>query len=90
MKVPKSRVLEEAVYKWYVQQRSVNANMRGLEIADAANKLARHMGIESFKASDGWLWRFRHRHGIGSNVELGEFGCAAISVVEPFSLRFND
>ena len=43
MKVPKSRELEEAVYEWYVQQRSVD--MRVLEIADAANKLARHMGI---------------------------------------------
>ena len=49
MKVPKSRALEEAVYKWYMQQRSVN--VRGLEMADAANKHARHMGMESFKAS---------------------------------------
>ena len=27
--------------------------MRWLDIADAVSKLARHMGIESFKASDG-------------------------------------
>ena len=62
MKVPESRELVEAVYKWYVQQRSVSVNVRGLEIVDAANKLARHMGIESVKASDYWLWRFRNRH----------------------------
>ena len=43
--------------------------MRGLEIVDAANKLARHVDIESFKASDGWLWCFRNRHGIGNKVE---------------------
>ena len=36
MKAPKSRELEEAVYKWYVQQRSVSVNVRGIEIADAA------------------------------------------------------
>ena len=53
MKVPKSRELENGVYKWYVQQRSVNVH--GLEIADAAKKLARRMCIESLKASDGWL-----------------------------------
>ena len=76
MKVAKSRELEEAVYKWYV-------NERGLEIADAANKLARRMGIESFKASDGWLWRFRNRHGIGNKVEHGESG----SAVEPLGLK---
>ena len=44
---------EVAVYKWYEQQRTVSEIVRGLEIAYAANKLARHMGIESFKASDG-------------------------------------
>ena len=41
MKVPKSRELDEAVYKWYMQQHSVSVNMHGLEIADAAtNSLA--------------------------------------------------
>ena len=54
--------LEEAVYKWYVLQRSVN--VRGLEIADDAYNLVRHMGIKSFKVSDGWLWRFLNRHRI--------------------------
>ena len=34
MKVPESRELEEAVYKWYVQQSSVSVNVRGLEIVD--------------------------------------------------------
>ena len=44
--------------------------MHALEIADAANKLARHMGIESCKPSDGWLWRFRNRHGIGGKPNV--------------------
>ena len=46
----------EAVYKWYVQQRSVSVIVRGIEIADAAYKHARQMGIQSFMASGGWLW----------------------------------
>ena len=50
--------LEEVVHKWYVKQRSVSVNLPGLVIADAANKHARHMGMESFKASYGWLWRY--------------------------------
>ena len=89
MKVYKSRELEEAVYKWYVQQRSVSMNVRGLEIADAANKLARHMCIESFNASDGWLWRFSNRHGVGNKVGRGEFGGADINAVEPNRQQFN-
>ena len=63
--------------------------MRVLEIADAANNIALYLGIESFKASDGWLWRFRNRHGIGNKVERGEPGRADISAVEPFRLKFN-
>ena len=83
MKVPKSRELEAAVYKWYVQQRSVN--VRGLEIADATINFARHMGIESFKTGDIWLWRFRNHHGIGKKVECGE----SSSAVEPLRLKFR-
>ena len=64
MKVCTSKELEEAVLKWYVQERSVCVNVRGTDILDAAVKLARHMGIENFTGSTGWLWRFCRRHNI--------------------------
>ena len=89
MKVHKSRELEEVVYKWYVQQHSASENVRELEIADAANKLAPHMGLESFKASDGWLWSDRIRHGMENKFERGESGSADISAVEPIRLKCN-
>ena len=41
MKVPMGRELEEAVYKWYVQQRSVSVNVCWSQIGDAADNLAR-------------------------------------------------
>ena len=82
--VHKSRELEEAVYKWCVQQRSVCVKVRGLEITDAANKLARHMGIESIKVGDGLLCRFRNRHSIGNKLERVESCRADIRAVEPF------
>ena len=72
-----------------MQQCSVSVNGRGIEIADAADKLARHMGIESFKASDGWLWRFRNRDRIGNKVERDESDSADISAVEHLGLKFN-
>ena len=65
-------------------------DVRGLEIGDAAIKLARHMGIKSFKASDDWLWRFRNLHVIRNKVECGESGSADISAVELFRLKFNN
>ena len=63
--------------------------MRRLDIADAANKLTRHMGIESLKANDGWLWRFHNRLGIVNKVERGESGSADIRTVEPSRQKFN-
>ena len=47
------------------------------------------MRIESLKASDVWLWRFRNRHGIGNKVERGESDSAVISAVEPFMRKFE-
>ncbi|KAG7154915.1 Tigger transposable element-derived protein 7-like 30 [Homarus americanus] len=64
MRVAKDTNLEEAVTKWFVQQRSCGNVVRGVEIQAAAVKLASHMGIKNFEANDGWLWRFRNRHGM--------------------------
>ncbi|CAM1298588.1 Uncharacterised protein r2_g825 [Pycnogonum litorale] len=86
MKDPQSKELEEAVFKWYVQQRSVKVNVRGVELMTAAQKLAQHIGIE-FKASTGWLWRFRNRHGVCNKVEHGEAGSADTTAVEPYRLK---
>ena len=63
MKVARSKDLEAAVYKWYVQECSMGVNVRGVDILDTAKKLAAHMGIP-FNNSGGWLWRFRNCHGI--------------------------
>ena len=46
MKVCSSKELEEAVFKWYTQERSVKVNVLGTDLLNAATKLARHMGIE--------------------------------------------
>ncbi|KAG7176150.1 Tigger transposable element-derived protein 7-like 71 [Homarus americanus] len=51
-RVAKDTNLEEAVTKWFVQQRSCGNVVRGVEIQAAAAKLASHMGIENFEASD--------------------------------------
>ncbi|XP_045104416.1 tigger transposable element-derived protein 7-like [Portunus trituberculatus] len=55
----------------------------GVELAASAAKLAAHMGIE-FKASDGWLWRFRRRHGIRNLAVTGEAESADAEMIEPF------
>ena len=49
----KDENLEEAIMKWFVQLRSCVVKVRGIAIQDAAEKLARHMEITDFTASDG-------------------------------------
>ena len=79
MRSSKYRELDEAVYKWYVQQRGINVNVRGVEIMAAAESLAQAMGLEC-KASAGWLWRFRNRHGLKNIKPHGEAGRGGIGV----------
>ncbi|XP_045104336.1 tigger transposable element-derived protein 7-like [Portunus trituberculatus] len=83
MKDPKCVELDLAVYKWYTQERACGVEVRGVELAASAAKLAAHMGIE-FKASDGWLWRFRRRHGIRNLAVTGEAESADAEMIEPF------
>ena len=88
MRVAESKDLEDAVYKWYVQEHSVVVNVRGVDILDATVKLDAHMGIH-YSGSAGWLWRFCNCHGIHNKVVHGEAGSGDSGVVEPFRLKFQ-
>ncbi|CAK8691374.1 unnamed protein product [Clavelina lepadiformis] len=83
MKMGKEQSLDAAVMKWYVQQRSSGVNVRGTELIAAAAKLATSLGLTDFKGSDGWLWRFRNRHGLFNEVLHGEAGDADTASVAP-------
>ncbi|KAG7161910.1 Tigger transposable element-derived protein 7-like 11, partial [Homarus americanus] len=76
MKVLKDKELQEAVYMWFVQQHVCEVKIRGEEIAEAAN-------------NDGWLWRFRNRHGIRIIKLHGEVGSAQTEEVKPFRQKLN-
>ena len=76
--------LDEAVLKWFRQEKSAGILVRGVEILSAAKTLASHLGITDFKGSDGWLWRFRNRHGLGNTIAHGEAGSADVESVQPF------
>lgn len=90
MRVAQDKDLEEAVYTWIMQERSCGVNVRGSEIQNAAAKLAKHMGVEKFQATAGWLWRFRNRHGMVKTVIHSEAASAPTEVVETFRTGLND
>lgn len=76
--------LDKAVFKWYTQQRAEGVPVRGVDIQEAAHRLARHMNIGEFKCSTGWLWRFRRRHGIVNKGITGELLSADSDAVDPY------
>ena len=84
MKTGKNQALDAAVMKWYVQKRSSGVNVRGVELLAAATKLATHLGYTEFTGSEGWLWRFRNRHGLFNEILHGEAGDADTASVAPF------
>ena len=74
--------LDEAVFQWYKQQRAKGVATRGLDIQYAAEKLAACLGHQNFKCSDGWLWRFKRRHGIVNKAANKE---RLTKLVNPFT-----
>lgn len=89
MRLGRDMNIENAVYKWYTQQRASGVNIRGVDIQSAAVKLAKHMETK-FEASDGWLWRFRNRHGIGNRVIFGKAGSAPMEEEESFREKLSE
>ena len=75
MKTGNQKELDEAVYKWYVQQKACGNKVSSETIRNACEQLSKHLGIEC-SASDGWLWRFRNRHGLRDTQVRGEAGGA--------------
>ena len=70
--------IDKAVYRWYLEQKAAGASVRGADLQIAANRFAKHFKITQFKASYGWLVKFRERHHItklailrGKNARLG-------------------
>ena len=86
-KAAKFADLDAAVYKWYKQLRSGGIAVRGRDIQDAAVRFAKHMGVQEFHASAGWLFNFRSRHCLGDRRKAGEAASADDAAVEPFRKR---
>jgi hypothetical protein len=82
---PKEVLLEEAVMKWYLCQRSSGMGVRGVEIKTTAEKFAKHLKLHNFSCSSGWLWRFRQRHNITNRKISGEAQRGDVESVKPLS-----
>jgi hypothetical protein len=65
-KFPKSdgEIIDIVIFQWYLHARVNNLPISGPLLKEKALELASEVGLNDFKASNGWLQKFKERHQI--------------------------
>jgi len=71
-RVGKSEDIEEALVRWFSQARSRQLPVSGPLLMEKADQLAHGLGITDFKATNGWLERWKTRNAIQFKKQHGE------------------
>ena len=78
----KGAELDKAVWEWFERARSLNVPVSGPLIKEKALSFAEKLEMHDFKASNGWLDKFKARHNLGSLTVCGERGSVDKDVAE--------
>ena len=73
--------VDNALFMWFKQARGINATVSGPVMQTKAELIAAELGVVDFKASSGWLDRFKRRHGIVYKSVCGEAASVDETVV---------
>ena len=79
--------INEALYKWYQLATSRNIFPDGKILMEKATDIANKLGVDTFKASNGWLTRWKQRHNIKQRTVSGESGDVSSETVESWLER---
>ncbi|CAG5075314.1 Similar to Tigd2: Tigger transposable element-derived protein 2 (Mus musculus), partial [Cotesia congregata] len=72
-KATEDGLLDRKIYEWFKQKRSMGFAVSGPMLKEKALLFNKRLGgKENFAANDGWLSRFKIRHGIGEKTIPGE------------------
>ena len=64
--------LNDAVWEWFRKKNEQRIPVDGPMIQEFATKAAKKCGYSDFKASSGWLTRFKERHNLSQRKVCGE------------------
>uniref|UniRef100_H3BCK3 HTH CENPB-type domain-containing protein n=1 Tax=Latimeria chalumnae TaxID=7897 RepID=H3BCK3_LATCH len=79
------------IWEWFQRApRSLNMPVSETMIQEKALEFAKQLNKPDFKASNGWLGRFKGRHNIAFSAVSGEKGCVDGDVVEDWKLKLPD
>ena len=81
--------LNEQVWEWFVAARSKNIPVSGPILQEKALNIATELGQTDFKASNGWLEKFRLRYNINFKVLSGESAGVDQDVVKTWKQRLD-
>ncbi|KAH8024338.1 hypothetical protein HPB51_022457 [Rhipicephalus microplus] len=78
--------LENAVLLWLKRARSSNLPINGPILREKAEELSLRLGIEDFKCSDGWISRFKERHGLSFKTTEGDDESQVLSALKAHNI----
>ena len=86
-----SQSINDNVYEWFTAQRSKNIPISGPILQEYARKVAMDLDDSSdkFKASNGWLDRFRTRYNIQFRAISGESRSVDQSIADAWGVRLS-
>ena len=74
--------INESLHKWYLLAVSRNIYPGGAQLCEKAKQIAEHLGFPDFKASNGWLDRWKRRYNVKRMKINGESGDVRGETVE--------
>ena len=72
LKKSDNKDLDEAVFTWFKDVCSNNMPVNGIIIKEKALSLAKSLELTDFRASDGWLDKWKQRHSVTFKAVSGE------------------
>ena len=81
--------LNDAVWEWFKKNTELRIPIDGPLIQEFATKVAEKLGYTGFKASSGWLTRFKERHNLSKHNVCGESADVPVATVSSWKVRLN-
>ena len=72
MKRAENEDLDKAVYTWFHNTRANNVPVSGVVLKEKALQFAKSLHLDDFRASDGWLDRWKSKHNVTFREVSGE------------------
>ena len=81
--------LNDAVWEWFKKNSERQIPIDGPLIQEFATKVAEKLGCADFKASSGWLTRFKERHNLSQHKVCGESADVPVATVSSWKERLS-